>query len=53
MFMLTGTTDGKYQKEGTLGYIGEDYIEEPLAGRENVTFHVPRSEEDSKRTGKL
>ena len=38
-----GTVQGKYQPDGILGYIGDDYILEPLGGQKAVTFSVPEN----------
>ena len=38
-----GTIQGKYQPDGILGYIGDDYILEPLGGQANFSFSVPQN----------
>ena len=39
----TGTVQGKYQPDGILGYIGDDYILEPIEGKTAITFSVPET----------
>ena len=40
-----GTIQGKYQPDGILGYIGDDYILESLGGQSTFTFSVPQNED--------
>ena len=39
----TGTVQGKYQPDGILGYIGDDYILEPIGGKTAINFSVPEN----------
>ena len=39
----TGTVQGKYQPDGILGYIGDDYILEPLGSQTVFTFSIPET----------
>ena len=38
-----GTVQGKYQTDGILGYIGDDYVQEPLRGHTTHSFSVPQN----------
>ena len=38
-----GTIQGKYQPDGILGYIGDDYILEFLGGQSTFRFSVPQN----------
>ena len=40
LLFLLGTIQGKYQKDGVLGYIGDDYILKPLGGRHETSFII-------------
>ena len=40
---FAGTIDGKYQPDGVLGYIGDDYILQPLQGEATINFTIPQS----------
>ena len=39
----SGTVQGKYQPDGILGYIGDDYILEPIGGKTAIAFSVPET----------
>ena len=38
-----GTVQGKNQADGILGYIGDDYIQEPLGGHHTFSFTVTQN----------
>jgi len=42
-WFVKGTLFGKYQADGILGYIGYDYIVEPLGGQTTFTLSVPEN----------
>lgn len=40
-WFIIGTVQGKYQPDGVLGYIGDDYILQPLGEQTRFNFFVP------------
>jgi len=42
-WFVKGTLFGKYQADGILGYIGDDYIVEPLGGQTTFALSVPEN----------
>lgn len=49
MTLQKGTNQAKHHKDGTLGYIGDDYILEPIGAQSVVAFYVPENTHNTQK----